>query len=123
MSDFISVPAVIKAQETLSDTVDCTFGSSDGTVECLIMPDNWAGKVYFLVSFDGTEWHEYFHYDGSDLFVTANPGGAINVGVNFSSSIKLLRLRTEAHTDDRLFKIIIKGSPGLQNKPAERRKK
>jgi hypothetical protein len=67
---------IIRAGESLSDSVDCT----GGTIVRLTMPASWnGGNITFAISSDDGGYNDLFTPDGKEFTMVVTPGAAIPI--------------------------------------------
>src|SRR5262245_8564276 len=96
MAGLTAVTATIPAGQSLSNSIDCTAGSTSGELRGLICPDAWytSGGVSFQASIDGTNWHDVYTSTGEEFRIAITPGALIYLFADFARTVKFLRLRS-----------------------------
>src|SRR5262245_15152727 len=96
MAGLTTVTATIPAGQALSNSVDCTAGSTSGELRAIICPNAWvvAGGVSFQASIDGTTWYNVYHSTGEEFRMAVTPGALIYLFADFARAFKFMRLRS-----------------------------
>jgi hypothetical protein len=70
---------IIRAGESLSDSIDCT----GGTIVRLTMPATWGGgNITFQISTDGQGYNDLFDHMGNEITVVVTKGAAVPILVD-----------------------------------------
>src|SRR5262245_56382345 len=96
MAGLTTVTATIPAGQSMSNSVDCTAGSTSGEMRGLIMPDAWivAGGITFQVSMDNINWHNVYIQTGDEFRCAVTPGALVYLFADFARTVKFLRIRS-----------------------------